>query len=108
MASPNLNFSYSPHEVRRLKKIQFSVWSPEEIERGSVTVKAHLDNVGSVEDGIYKVNRMIGGTGDYGSLSDKRMGNLNMRDHCKTCNCTYEEGQSMDNCPGHFGHMRLK
>jgi DNA-directed RNA polymerase II subunit RPB1 len=109
MASPNLQFTHSPHQLRRLKKIQFSVWSPEEIERGSVTRATRLQGNGEqVEDGIFKVNRMVGGTGDYGSLSDKRMGNLNMRDRCMTCNCTYEEGHNMDNCPGHFGHIRLK
>lgn len=65
--------------------IQFSIFSPEEIERRSVVeITSH-----STQDG------------KIGGLADPRMGVLENGKLCRTC------GQNNHGCAGHFGHYRL-
>ena len=68
--------------------IQFSIFSPDEIERRSV-----------VE--ITSNNTYEGNEPKIGGLFDPRMGVLENGKQCRSC------GQSNNNCPGHFGHYRL-
>ena len=80
---------WNKNEVETVKTIQFGMFSPEEIERGSVVeIDSHetYDNTG---------NPKIGG------LFDPRMGIIEKGKICVTCENT------SDLCPGHFGHINL-
>lgn len=109
MSTPNLNFTYSKCRLRRIKKVQFSVFSPEEIRRGSVTQQIHFENTGEkIRAGVYRVDRFRNQQALYGGLNDPRMGSLSFQVRCKTCDCSYAgSGSKMDDCPGHFGHIEL-
>ena len=75
-------------EIEPILGIQFSIFSPDEIERRSV-----------VE--ITSNNTYEGNEPKIGGLFDPRMGVLENGKQCRSC------GQSNNNCPGHFGHYRL-
>jgi DNA-directed RNA polymerase II subunit RPB1 len=75
-------------EVEPILGIQFSIFSPEEIERRSV-----------VE--ITSNNTYEGNEPKIGGLFDPRMGVLENGKQCRSC------GQSNNGCPGHFAHYRL-
>lgn len=68
--------------------VQFSIMSPEEIERGSV-----------VE--ITTQTQYEGNEPKIGGLFDPRMGVLENGKICRTCR------QTNHGCPGHFGHYRM-
>jgi DNA-directed RNA polymerase II subunit RPB1 len=75
-------------EVEPILGIQFSILSPEQIERRSVveiTTNATYD----------------GNEPKIGGLFDPRMGVLDNGKQCRSC------GQGNTGCPGHFGHYRL-
>ena len=78
----------SSSEIEPIMGIQFSIFSPDEIERRSV-----------VE--ITSNNTYEGNEPKIGGLFDPRMGVLENGKQCRSC------GQSNNNCPGHFGHYRL-
>ena len=80
-ATPNV-------EIEPILGIQFSIFSPDEIERRSV-----------VE--ITSNNTYEGNEPKIGGLFDPRMGVLENGKLCRSC------GQSNNGCPGHFGHYRL-
>ncbi|KAL6121678.1 hypothetical protein NUSPORA_01366 [Nucleospora cyclopteri] len=73
---------------KRIKSIQFGLFSPEEIKRGSVCNVLHPE---TLENGIPK----------EGGLIDIRMGTTEKSFVCQTCNNTMYE------CVGHFGHIEL-
>jgi len=75
-------------EIEPILGIQFSIFSPEEIERRSV-----------VE--ITSNNTYEGNEPKIGGLFDPRMGVLENGKQCRSC------GQSNNGCPGHFAHYRL-
>ena len=75
-------------EIEPILGIQFSIFSPDEIERRSV-----------VE--ITSNNTYEGNEPKIGGLFDPRMGVLENGKQCRSC------GQSNNECPGHFGHYRL-
>jgi DNA-directed RNA polymerase II subunit RPB1 len=75
-------------EIEPILGIQFSIFSPDEIERRSV-----------VE--ITSNNTYEGNEPKIGGLFDPRMGVLENGKQCRSC------GQSNNGCPGHFGHYRL-
>lgn len=75
-------------EFEPILGIQFSIFSPDEIERRSV-----------VE--ITSNNTYEGNEPKIGGLFDPRMGVLENGKQCRSC------GQSNNNCPGHFGHYKL-
>mmetsp|Transcript_30246 Transcript_30246/g.32965 ORF Transcript_30246/g.32965 Transcript_30246/m.32965 type:complete len:1790 (+) Transcript_30246:247-5616(+) len=108
MSNPNLNFTYSKCRLRTIKKVQFGIFSPEAIKKGSVTQKVRLQNEEEVRAGITKLERYRNGIPVYGSLSDPRMGATTRGMRCKTCDCSFAAGvNKMDDCPGHFGHIEL-
>ena len=78
----------SNSEVEPILGIQFSIFSPEEIEQRSV--------VEIISNATYE-----GSEPKIGGLFDPRMGVLENGKQCRSC------GQSNNNCPGHFGHYRL-
>ena len=77
------------YETGFINGVQFGVYSPEIILKKSVV---HID----VET-LYDSN----GEPKINGLFDPRMGYIEPRKKCKTCEQTYI------NCPGHFGHIEL-
>lgn len=73
---------------KRVQAIQFGLFSPEEIKRGSVV---HIIHPETIENGIPKENGLI----------DLRMGTTEKNFLCQTCN-----GSSFE-CVGHYGHIEL-
>ena len=101
--------SFSASRLRRISKVQFGVWSPDEIRSSSVT-KAHRENGLSVVDGVTKYEVMANGRPNYGGVNDPRMGTTENKIRCKTCDGTYSgsaTGEKKNDCPGHFGHIDL-
>lgn len=74
--------------TKRIISIQFGLFSPEEIRRGSVVHVLHPE---TVENGVPKDNGLI----------DLRMGTTERNFLCQTCNSTSYE------CVGHYGHIEL-
>ena len=68
--------------------VQFSIFSPEEIEKRSVV---EITSQSTYEGNEPKI----------GGLFDPRMGVLENGKLCRSC------GQTNHDCPGHFGHYRL-
>jgi DNA-directed RNA polymerase II subunit RPB1 len=84
----NINFDAN-YEIGFVNGVQFGVYSPEMILKKSVVhvnVETYYDSNGDPR---------------IGGLFDPRMGYIEPRLKCKTCNQTYI------NCPGHFGHIEL-
>jgi DNA-directed RNA polymerase II subunit RPB1 len=81
-------FNQHTSDIESIVGVQFSIMSPEEIERSSVVeITTQITYEGS--------EPKIGG------LFDPRMGVLDNGKVCRTC------GQTNHGCPGHFGHYRL-
>ena len=76
------------NDIESVKAIQFTIMSPEEIEKKSVCEIVSTDT--------YSGNEPI-----IGGLFDSRMGVIENDKICKTCN------QKNTFCPGHFGHIKL-
>jgi DNA-directed RNA polymerase II subunit RPB1 len=81
-------FNLPSSDIESIVGVQFSIFSPEEIERSSV-----------VE--ITSQTPYEGNEPKIGGLFDPRMGVLDNGKVCRTC------GQTNHSCPGHFGHYRL-
>ena len=109
MSNTNLHFTPSKCRLRRIKKVQFGVWSPDNIRKGSVTQRIVMDGSGEVVDaGVTQLERFRNGQAVYGGVEDPRMGCFDFDQRCKTCDCTYSgSGSRVDDCPGHFGHIEL-
>lgn len=73
---------------KQIRSIQFGLFGPEEIKRGSVV---HVIHPETVENGIPKEAGLI----------DLRMGTTEKSFLCQTCN-----GSSFE-CAGHYGHIEL-
>jgi DNA-directed RNA polymerase II subunit RPB1 len=81
-------FGSHTSDLETIVGVQFSIFSPEEIERRSVVeITSHATYEGT--------EPKIGG------LFDPRMGILDNGKTCRSC------GQTNHGCPGHFGHYRL-
>ena len=48
------------------------------------------------------------GQAALGGINDPRMGTVNLRERCKTCDCSYSGQSKMSDCAGHFGHIELE
>ncbi|TMW63060.1 hypothetical protein Poli38472_005678 [Pythium oligandrum] len=100
-------FSYSSARLRRVKYLQFGVFSPEEVRAMSVTKQTKV-NDRIVPDGITRPETYLNGHPVIGGIGDPRMGTCDFRARCKTCDCTYSgSGGKVNDCPGHFGHIEL-
>ena len=82
-------YTASNAKYSKIKGIQFSILSNEEIISSSVVLVEHPD---LYEKGVPK----------SGGLYDLRMGTTDKQFKCQTCNC------DVINCPGHFGHITLE
>jgi len=81
-------FNKHTSDIESIVGVQFSIFSPEEIERSSVV---EITSQVTYESNEPKI----------GGLFDPRMGVLDNGKVCRTC------GQTNHGCPGHFGHYRL-
>eukprot|EP01125_Pyxidicula_operculata_P009020 TRINITY_DN297_c0_g1_i1.p1 TRINITY_DN297_c0_g1~~TRINITY_DN297_c0_g1_i1.p1 ORF type:complete len:1781 (-),score=540.27 TRINITY_DN297_c0_g1_i1:121-5463(-) len=81
-------FTFSPAPFQKVKRVQFSLLSPDEIKQMSV---CKIEHSVTFEQGKPK----------EGGLADLRMGNVSREFRCTTC-----ESDGGD-CPGHFGHIEL-
>ena len=75
-------------DQKLVESIEFGILSPSEIERMSVVEVEHVE--------MYE-NKMP----KIGSLTDPRMGCIEKDHTCYTCQ------ENINNCPGHFGHIKL-
>eukprot|EP00639_Heterosigma_akashiwo_P032026 CAMPEP_0194731502 /NCGR_PEP_ID=MMETSP0296-20130528/57539_1 /TAXON_ID=39354 /ORGANISM="Heterosigma akashiwo, Strain CCMP2393" /LENGTH=157 /DNA_ID=CAMNT_0039639033 /DNA_START=82 /DNA_END=551 /DNA_ORIENTATION=- len=109
MSTTSGNFTHSTARLRRIKKLQFGVLSPDEIKQMSVTQRVNI-NGNEIKSGIYRYETYSNGQPVYGGPNDPRMGTFDFRARCKTCDCSYSGGGggvSINDCPGHFGHIEL-
>ncbi|KAJ0410245.1 hypothetical protein P43SY_002577 [Pythium insidiosum] len=105
--SDDEEFSYSSARLRRVKYLQFGVFSPEEVRAMSVTKQTKV-NDRIIPDGITRPETYLNGHPVIGGIGDPRMGTCDFRARCKTCDCTYSgSGGKVNDCPGHFGHIEL-
>ncbi|PFH35234.1 DNA-directed RNA polymerase II RPB1 [Besnoitia besnoiti] len=79
---------YSSAPLKRVDALQFGVFSSEQIRKMSV---CEVTTSELYENGMPKPN----------GLNDLRLGTLDYRLQCRTCN------MDVKNCPGHFGHLNL-
>lgn len=86
----NLTFLHSDAPLKTVEEIQFGLLSPEEIKNMSV---AHIMYPETMDESRQKP-RVSG-------LNDPRLGSVDRQFKCATCQ------QSMNECPGHFGHIEL-
>ncbi|KAG5185243.1 hypothetical protein JKP88DRAFT_271988 [Tribonema minus] len=100
-------FTSSSVRVRRIKKLQFGILSPDETRQMSVTQKVTVNNK-VIPEGITRFETYQNGQPLYGGVNDPRMGTFDARARCKTCDCTYTGSGSnkVNDCPGHFGHIK--
>ena len=81
-------FNAHTSDLETIVGVQFSIFSPEEIEKRSVV---EITSQATFEGNEPKI----------GGLFDPRMGVLDNGKICRSC------GQTNHGCPGHFGHFRL-
>lgn len=86
----NLYFTHSSAPLKTIEEIQFGLLSPEEIKAMSV---CHIIYPETMDETRTKPRD--------GGLNDPFLGSIDRQYKCKTC------GQSMNECPGHFGHIEL-
>lgn len=82
--------SYSSAPVKRVKRVQFGVLSPEEMKSLSVV---NIDSAEIYEEGTTRPKN--------GGLADPRLGSIDRNFKCQTCS------EDMAECSGHFGHIEL-
>jgi DNA-directed RNA polymerase II subunit RPB1 len=94
----------SNKELKKIKQVQFGVFSPKEIEKYSVTSAINTTDLNVQSSSGPKLN----------SLYDKRMGGGLRQDGGYTCEtCGHEDAEhgilydSERRCPGHFGHIDM-
>ena len=84
----NARYKESPAPLKSVREIRFGILGSDEIQSNSVV---EITTPEVFEKGLPKV----------GGLYDLRMGTIDKRLLCQTCN-----GDVID-CQGHFGHMIL-
>ena len=94
MATTLTQFDYSAADVRRVRRVQFGVLSPEEVKSMSV--------VEITKPGTFNNNVPI-----KGGLNDPALGASDPRSTCATCKNTYAGSGKINECPGHFGHLEV-
>jgi len=83
-------FQFSTAELKRIKRVQFGILSPEEIKQMSVCQVEYPET--------YEIGS---GKPKASGLLDPRMGTIDRHMKCESCS------GSMSECPGHFGHIEL-
>ncbi|KAJ2329051.1 DNA-directed RNA polymerase II core subunit rpo21, partial [Coemansia sp. RSA 2681] len=89
--SYHLQLEHSSAPMRRVKHVQFGIFPPEELVSKRMSIAEIEFPDLRDEDGKPKM----------GGLLDPRMGTIDRNVKCYTC------GESMAQCPGHFGHITL-
>eukprot|EP00392_Amoebophrya_sp_AT5.2_P004718 g4726.t1 len=84
----DLDVPKSKAQLKKVTQVRFTVLSPDEIRQMSVAE-------------VYNSNTYENGLPVHNGLNDPRMGPIDFRTPCETCN------MNMDNCQGHFGHIEL-
>lgn len=79
---------FSTIPTKKIKSIQYSILSQEDIDRLAVCE-------------VVSYKGVVDGHGEDGSLFDERMGSTDERVLCKTCRCRMDTGH------GHFGKIHL-
>ncbi|XP_072286604.1 DNA-directed RNA polymerase II subunit RPB1-like [Pyxicephalus adspersus] len=87
---PGQSSGDSACSFQTIKRVQFSLISPDEMKRMSVT-----------EGGIKYPETTEGGSPKLEGLMDPRQGVIERTGRCQTCS------GNMTECPGHFGHIEL-
>ena len=82
--------------LRRIRRIDFGILSPDEVIKNSVTTGDTNE-----EGGVYRIEISSNGRFVKGGLNDPRMRTVSKSDVCSTCHKKYED------CPGHFRHIHL-
>ena len=82
--------SDSKAPVREPRRVQFSILSPDELRRASVT-----------EGGVQYSEASENGRPKLNGLMDPRQGVVDRNSRCQTC------AGNMTQCPGHIGHIEL-
>ena len=80
---------HSNADIKKIKSIQFGLFSPEEIKNMAV---CEITNTRSFEEN---------GNPTEGGINDLRMGTTDKKLRCATCKCNFSD------CPGHFGYIKL-
>ncbi|KTW31322.1 DNA-directed RNA polymerase II subunit rpb1 [Pneumocystis jirovecii RU7] len=88
--SGDLAFAPSSAVLRQVEEVQFGILSPEEIRAMSV---AKIEYPEIMDESGHRPR--------IGGLLDPRLGTIDRNFKCQTC------GESMAECPGHFGHIEL-
>ena len=81
-------FKHSDAAVRKIKRVQFGILSPDECKAMSV---CHV-----VSDKCFENGKPVDG-----GLMDLKLGSIDRFWKCSSC------GMEHDECPGHFGHVEL-
>jgi hypothetical protein len=81
-------FEASSAELRKIERVRFGIFSPEELKAMSV---CEVQTPFTYDNATPKDNGLL----------DLRMGTTERNFKCKSCN------GDMKSCPGHFGHIEL-
>ena len=84
----NSTFKFSEADIKRIKRVQFGILSPDECKAMSVCAIEH--------ERCFDAGRPV-----QGGLMDPRLGSIDKSFKCATC------GMDHQDCPGHFGHIEL-
>lgn len=84
------SFPYSSAPLKTVQEIQFGLFSPEEIKNMSV---CHIEYPETMDEQRNKPREK--------GLNDPKLGSIDRSVMCGTC------GESMLECPGHFGHIEF-
>ncbi|KAL9086884.1 MAG: hypothetical protein Q9165_006890 [Trypethelium subeluteriae] len=86
----NFNFTPSSAPLKTIEEIQFGLLSPEEVKNMSVV---HIEYPETMDEQKQRPREK--------GLNDPKLGSIDRAFACATC------GESMQECPGHFGHIEL-
>jgi len=84
----DLNNPFSTAELKRVKAVRFTIFDADTITGYSVAE-------------VHDTNVYQGGNPIHGGVNDPRLGPIDSRAICETCNC------DLKGCPGHWGHVTL-
>ena len=104
------NGAYSRAKLRRIQKVQFGVWGPEQIRDLSVQKQVSENRSQVIPAGCTKTEPYDNGVPVLGGLADPRMGSNDRSIKCMTCGgeeVLIASGKKDYSCPGHFGHIEL-
>lgn len=86
----NFNWKESSAPEKKVREIQFGIFSPEELKNMSV---CHVEYPETMDEQRQRPREK--------GLNDPKLGTIDRSYKCATCE------ESMTDCPGHFGHIEL-